>query len=258
MKLKWVLLLMIVVAAGAFYVQERSSEDPEFINSTVSDSGTAVAGTLNAVGLHDAAVIWVDTVTPLAPADTELLRQKGSALTALGNYEEASACYDLLIIENTSDATALAGKAIAAYRLGDMNTSYACALDAIAIDPSDLGALERAGAASIGLGRYEEAVEYYDQIVTISPGDTDAWIQKGDALLSISILMEQEMKTMYSDLGKEGVTVGILDIDPYMEAMECYNRAISLDPKVAPMLASRMLARSQMTINTCQEILENL
>jgi len=27
---------------------------------------------------------------------------------------------------------------------------------------------------------------------------------------------------------------------------------------VAPMLATRMIARSQMTINTCQDILENL
>lgn len=258
MKLKWVILILLVAAASWVYISDRTSKDPAFIDSAIADTSTAAAGTLISVGQYDAAVVFADLALPLVSADADLLIAKGRALSGLGRNEEASACYDLILAKDPDDAGALAGKATALFRMGDMAGSYACAVDALAIDGTDLAALERAGAASINLGRYGEAAAYYDQIVTLRPGDAAAWIRKGDALLSISILMEEEMKTQFSSLGKPGATMGTLNIDPYMEAMACYNRAISLDPMVAPMLATRMIARSQMTINTCQDILENL
>jgi len=258
MKLKWIILILLVVAASWVYISDKTSKDPAFIDSAIANTSTAAAGTLISVGQYDAAVVFADLALPVATADCDLLMEKGKALSALGRNEEASACYDLILAEDPDAADALAGKATALFRMGDMETSYAYAMDALAIDGTDLAALERAGAASLNLGNYAAAADYYDRIVTLRPGDAAAWIRRGDALLSISILMEEEMKTAFSDLGKPGATMGTLNIDPYMEAMECYNRAISLDPMVAPMLATRMIARSQMTINTCQDILENL
>jgi tetratricopeptide (TPR) repeat protein len=258
MKLKWIILILLVVAASWVYLSDKTSQDPEFVGSTLSNTSTAAAGALISVGQYDAAVVFADLALPVVTADQDLLMAKGKALSALGRDAEASACYDQILSEDPDTAGALAGKATALFRMGDMESSYAYAMDALAIDETDLAALERAGAASLNLGRYAEAADYYDQIVTLKPDEAAAWIRRGDALLSISILMEEEMKTQFSNLGKPGATMNALNIDPYMEAMECYNRAISLDPMVAPMLATRMIARSQMTINTCQDILENL
>jgi len=258
MKLKWIILILLIVVASWVYISGKTAEDPDFVGSTISNTSTAAAGALISVGQYDAAVVFADLALPLVPDDMDLLLAKGNALSALGRNEDASACYDLIIAEDPDAAEALAGKATALFRMGDMESSYAYAMEALAIDGTDLAALERAGAASLSLGNYAEAADYYDQIVTLKPEEAAAWIQRGDALLSISILMEEEMKTTFSTLGTSGATMDTLNIDPYMEAMECYNRAISLDPMVAPMLATRMIARSQMTINTCQEILENL
>lgn len=259
MKIKTLLLIAGILVVAGIYISDRTAEDPDYLSSKVADAGAMTASTFISFEQYDAAVTCADFVSTVDPDNPALLRIKGEALSAVGKYDEAVACYDDALTSGGEDATTLAKKAQALLKAGDLNGAVEACTAALAIDQTDLSALQTAGAASLYLGEYDQAVGYYDQLVEVRPDDAAAWIKKGDALLYISLQEEEKMKKAFKNLtGTTSATSTNFDSDAYMEAMECFNKAIALDPKTAPLLAARLLARSQISVQTCEDIVKDL
>lgn len=259
MKLKWILLTVGILIVAGFYLSDRIAEDPDYLSEKVADAGAMTASTLISVEQYEAAAACADLASTVSPGNVALLRVKGEALSAQGKYGEAVACYDLALTAGDGGAETLAEKANALMKAGDFEGAVAACTDALALDPADLPALQTAGASNLLLGRYDEAVGYYDRVLQARPDDAAAWIKKGDALLYISLQEEQQMKEAFTDItGMTGGASFSPTPNAYMDAMECFNHAIALDPKTAPLLATRLVARSQISVQTCEDIVKNL
>lgn len=260
MKIKWLLLTAGILVVAGFYLSDRIADDPEYLSSGVADAGTMAASTLISFEQYEAAAACADLASTVVPDNPGLLRVKGKALSAQGRYDEAVVCYDMALTTGEGDAATLSEKGKALMKAGDLEGAIAASMNALALDPVDLPALQTAGASSLLLGKYDEAVGYYDQLVRARPDDAAAWVQKGDALLYISIQEEQQMKDAFRNI--RGTSSGGATFNPnpnaYMDAMECFNHAIALDPKTAPLLATRLVARSELTVQTCEDIVKNL
>jgi tetratricopeptide (TPR) repeat protein len=258
-KLKWLLLTVGILVVAGFSLSDRIAEDPEYLSSKVADAGAVTASTLISFEQYEAAAVCADLASTVVPGNAALLRVKGEALTAQGKYGEAVACYDLALTTGDGGVATLSEKGQALMKAGDLDGAVAACTDALALDPADLPALQTAGASSLLLGKYDEAVGYYDRILQAQPESAAAWIKKGDALLYISIREEQQMKEAFRDItGMSGGASFSPNPDAYMDAMECFNHAIALDPKTAPLLATRLVARSEITVQTCEDIVKNL
>ncbi|QYZ78267.1 tetratricopeptide repeat protein [Methanofollis formosanus] len=260
MKVKWVVILALLLVGTAFFLSDRIAEDPEYLNKHVAGTGATVAGVFLSSGHAEPALDCIEFFAAADPDNPDLLWVKGDALSAAGRYEEAVVCYDTVLLNDPDDPRMLVGKAEALSMAGELEEALEACEQALASEPEAMAALDKAGYLNLRLGRYLEAADYYDTITEARPENAAAWIRRGDAFLYISIRQEEELKETYRTLGTPGARTAVapLNVDPYMEAMECYNHAIALDPKTAPLLAARLVARSEITMKTCEEILENL
>ncbi|WP_067050926.1 tetratricopeptide repeat protein [Methanofollis ethanolicus] len=259
MKIKWLLLILGILVVAGFSLSDRIADDPEYLSSGVADVGTMAASTLISFEQYEAAAACADFASTVVPDNPGLLRVKGKALSAQGKYDEAVVCYDMALTTGEGDATTLSEKGKALMKAGDLEGAIAACADALARDPADLPALQTAGASSLLLGQYDEAVGYYDRILQAQPENAAAWIKKGDALLYISLQEEEQMKEAFRDIGgASGGSSFSPNPNAYMDAIECFNHAIALDPKTAPLLATRLVARSELTVQTCEDIVKNL
>lgn len=259
MKIKWLLLTIGILAVAGIYLSDCIANDPEYLSSKIADAGTMTASTLISFEQYEAAAACADLAGTVDPDNANLLRVKGEALSAQGKYGDAVVCYDMALTAGDGDAATLAEKGQALMKAGDLESAVAACKDALSLDPVELPALQTAGASSLLLGRYDEAVGYYDRILQAQPESAAAWIKKGDALLYISLRDEQQMKEAFRDItGMSGGASFSPNPNAYMDAMECFNHAIALDPKTAPLLATRLLARSEITVQTCEDIVKNL
>lgn len=260
MKVKWVVILALLLVGTGFFLSDKIAEDPEYLNKHVAGTGATVAGVFLSAGHAEPALDCIEFFATADPDNPDLLLVKGNALSAAGRYEEALACYDTVLLEKPDDPRMLVGKADALSMTGELEEALEACEQALASEPETMAALDKAGYLNLRLGRYLEAADYYDTLTEAQPEDAAAWIRRGDAFLYISIKQEEHLKETYRTLGTPGAAapVSFPDIDPYMEAMDCYNQAIALDPKTAPLLAARLVARSEITVKTCEDILENL
>jgi len=250
-KIKWLLLIVGVLIIAGFALSDRIADDPAYLSSMFGDAG--------AFEQYEAAAFCADVAGTVVPDHSGLLRVKAEALSAQGKYGEALAWYDRALTAGDGGAEILSEKGKVLMMAGDFDGAVAACTNALAVDPDDLRALQTAGASSLLLGRYDEAVGYYDRIVRARPDDAGAWIKKGDALLYISIREEKQMREAFRDItGMSGEASFSPNPDAYMDAMECFNHAIALDPKTAPLLATRLVARSEITVQTCEDVVKNL
>jgi tetratricopeptide (TPR) repeat protein len=260
MKVKWAVILVLLLVGAAFFLSERIAEDPDCLQEQVAGTGATAAGVFLSAGHTEPALDCIELFAMADPDNPDLLWVKGDALSDLGRYDEAVACYDTALQHDPDDPRMLVGKADALSMAGELEEALAACEQALAREPETMAALDKAGYLNLRLGRYLEAADYYDTVTGARPRDATAWIRRGDAFLYISIKQEEHLKETYRTLGTPGAAapVSFPDIDPYMEAMDCYNQAIALDPKTAPLLAARLVARSEITVKTCEDILENL
>ncbi|WP_265581390.1 tetratricopeptide repeat protein [Methanofollis aquaemaris] len=260
MKVKWAVILALLLVGTAFFLSDRIAEEPEFLNEHVAGTGAAVAGVFLSAGHAGPALDCVEFFAAADPDNPDLLWVKGDALSAAGRYEEAVVCYDTALLNDPDDPAMLVGKANALSMSGELEEALEACEQALASEPEAMAALDKAGYLNLRLGRYLEAADCYDTVIEARPGDAAAWIRRGDAFMYISLRQEEQLKETYRTLGTPGAgaAASFPNIDPYMEAMECYNQAIALDPKTAPFLAARLVARSEITVKTCEEILDNL
>lgn len=159
---------------------------------------------------------------------------KGGALAALGQHEEAIKCYDKALIDDSQDLAAWVNKGVALNRLGRHEESIMCYVKALAIDSRHAGAWNNLGNAHDVLGRHDEAIACYDVALAADAQNADAWNNKSYTLIS---------------LGR------------HAEAIQCLEKALALDPRHAcawttKAIALRSLGRNDEAIACCDKALE--
>jgi serine/threonine protein kinase len=131
---------------------------------------------------------------------------QGGSLCALGNYEEALACFDKALDMEPQYANAWSNKGVALYYLGRNQEALQCFENALNIDSSDPMAWGNAGNVLSALGRHEDAIRCCDRALALQPRDATTWNNKGNANHA---------------LGRYG------------DAIACYEKAITADPRDA-------------------------
>ena len=161
-------------------------------------------GALDALGQHQEAIECYDKALTADPQDASTWSNKGSTLDKLGRHEEAIICYDKALTINCQCAAAWSNKGNALDELGQHERAIKCYDVALAIDPRDASAWINKGNTLNALRRHEEATQCLDQALAIDPRQTYAWNNKSIAL---------------SALGR------------YKEAISCSDRALAIDPQ---------------------------
>jgi tetratricopeptide (TPR) repeat protein len=158
---------------------------------------------LSALGRYEEAIASYDKALELKPDDDATWYNRGNALSALGRYEEAIASYDkaLELKPDKHEAWYNRGNALSA--LGRYEEAIASYDKALELKPDDDATWYNRGTALSDLGRKEEAIASYDKALELKPDKHEAWYNRGNAL---------------SDLGRKE------------EAIASYDKALELKP----------------------------
>jgi uncharacterized RDD family membrane protein YckC len=116
--------------------------------------------------------------------------------------------------------------------------------------------------------KYQEALVYYDKALSVDPNNAKIWIKKGDTYLAISVIEMQKMREVYWNLThstqKSSASPNTYTMDAfrstqsYQEAVNCYNKAIKIDPFTSVAITGRIMATTQNLLNTYTGILDDI
>jgi tetratricopeptide (TPR) repeat protein len=99
-------------------------------------------------------------------------------------------------------------------------------------DPHDSGTWNNKGIAFRELGRYEEALECHNKAVELDPNNVNAWYNKGHTLSASALpgVIDDEYREIHP-----------LDVNKHEKAIECFDKALELDPKHVNALSAKAL-----------------
>ncbi len=150
----------------------------------------------------------------------------GIALNDQGKYDEAIECYDKVIEINSEDEKAWYNKGLALKEQGKCDEAIECYNKAIEINPEYGRAWNNKGVALNSQGKSDEAIECYDMVIEINSEGEHVCCNKRNPSFK---------KSKYDDIdeGKEWCNKGkLLQIQGRLDdAIECYNKAIKINPK---------------------------
>jgi tetratricopeptide (TPR) repeat protein len=129
---------------------------------------------------------------------------RASASKAMGNYDQAIADYDQVILLATKVAQAFNSRGYAWHSVGAHDKAIAEFDNSIRFDPTNANAYFNRGDAWATLGKYDKAIYDYNSAIRLDPKGVQTYIHRGIA---------------WETIGK------------YAEAIADYNSAIELDPK---------------------------
>ena len=113
------------------------------------------------------------------------LLNKGNALFALKNYEEAIGYYDIIFTLEPENTIALLQKAEALLRLGRCQDAIGDYNFILAVNPKNFLALSGKGLALYCLGNYQRAIDNFDKALIEDPGNTALLNAKAIALQAL-------------------------------------------------------------------------
>jgi tetratricopeptide (TPR) repeat protein len=117
------------------------------------------------------------------------------------------------------------------------------------------------------MGDYERSVAYYKKALAINSEDAQVWIKKGDAHLAIALADMKKIRGQYRTLSyyddnSTNDSAYSLDAfratESYQDAVKAYNQAIKIDPFTSVEISGRILASTQVLLDTYQGILEDV
>jgi tetratricopeptide (TPR) repeat protein len=256
------LLAAILVFATMFYLfSPFSMAAPPFYSEIVSTTHRAAGDLMQGTTREDISLACYDRALQFSPADTSLHEKRGIVLSRMGRIGEAVTAYDQALATDPNRGDLYADKGsllIKMERYRDALTTYQTARG-LGYSGAQIDINE--GMALIELGNYTTAIAIFDELVADAPKDAKNWINRGDALLTISEKMDENVLLQYQEIrNSSGGKISQesrspLAIEPYEEAVHCYQRAIEIDPFLAPTVAFRVLARYQKTVSTFSGIL---
>jgi tetratricopeptide (TPR) repeat protein len=147
---------------------------------------------------------------------------KGEKLLQLGNLDVAMQYFDKALEIDPRLARAWNDKAGVLGFLGRHEESIKCCDEALKLNPKFSEAWHNKGSNIAFLGRFKEAIECYDKALEINPKYAEAWFNKG-------LTIEEEAKRL-EDLVEIKHSSPINKYIEYENAIECYEKALNIDP----------------------------
>ena len=151
-------------------------------NAQDVDSWRNKGRSLYALGQVDEAIACYDKVLALEPLSAVNWYNKGAALCELGRHKEAWGCFEESLRLDASFAQAWSGKGDCYARSSQHIEAIQCYDKALAINPKDFAVWSNRGLRLSRLGRRDEAIASFDRALTLDPRNAIAWFNKGTVL----------------------------------------------------------------------------
>ncbi len=196
-----------------------SSSRPSMTATEWADQGLDLAGQRR----YDEAIACYDRAIALVPGNSAFWTHKGNALKCLGNYSSAAECYDGAIRCNPDSPASWILKGNALKSLGDHPGAIECYDRAIEQQPGGSAAWTLKGNILRDLGNYPEAIACYDRALALHP--TNAVVAQDRRSASLAL----QRQTAVDEWNGKGLKLG-RDRETLGEAIECFDRAIAIDP----------------------------
>lgn len=180
--------------------------------------------------------------TAMAQEDTASnWSEKGYALLFQFQYEEALTAFDQAISIDEQHVAAWIGKGNALDHLGNYSEALEAYNRSIEIAPYDARAWLGKGLAFDNLNKTDESLESYNKAIEIYPEYAIAWNDRAWLLLTLgnyeqavedaNRAIEILDRGLAETLDTKGVA--LIGLEEYKEALECFDRAIGLEPSIA-------------------------
>ncbi|HEX8730909.1 MAG TPA: tetratricopeptide repeat protein, partial [Ktedonobacterales bacterium] len=134
-----------------------------------------LAGARFGQGDYSTTLTAMEEALALNPQDADAWVNKGVALGALGQTEEALAAYERALALNPQHASAWYNKGVALGALGQTEEALVAYERALALNPQDADAWYNKGMALRALGQTEEALAAFERALALDPQDAIAW-----------------------------------------------------------------------------------
>ena len=134
---------------------------------------------LAALGQEDQALICYDEALQLAPQFTHAWNNKGASLKKAGRYAEALDCFDEAIRIDPRFPLAWGNKGDCLNSLNKFSEALSCLDRALRLDSKSAGLWLNKGNIFLGLGRMDEASQCFENALRLNPNYAAAWYRQG-------------------------------------------------------------------------------
>jgi predicted O-linked N-acetylglucosamine transferase (SPINDLY family) len=210
-----------------------------------SGAAATLSDTLQRLGQHREAVIFLTGFLDKQRASLETLLSLGSGFLGLRDYPRALGLFERLAAVKPPVAKALTGKGLALSGENRHEEAIHTFDAALALDARDAEALIGKGVALKALRRVPEAIETYQRAIEVAPRAANAHLNLGNALALLNRHEEalacyervQVLDPNSADaLNYEGNSLNALNRQT--EAVARFEKALALDPGVTEALSS--------------------
>lgn len=231
MRIKWIILAVVLLATGIllFFPHVASSASPSNVvkmsEVTLGDIMTVPLQYHLAVGLYDAAL-------QISPNDPAILQKKGDALSRSGDTLGASGIFKQILI----------------------------------VDPNNTAALTKEGDLLAQQGDLIGALAYYETVHSLDPDEADVLVREGDVHLAFALQEQQKLRDMAHNLSQPLGTPDYqidqanmsISTEHFQDAIQCYEKAIRINPILSVEVSARVLAMAEEQLNTYEELLKDI
>lgn len=217
-----------------------------------SRAAAALSDTMQKLGSHRDAVIFLTSFLDKQRASLETLISLGSGFLGLRDYPRALGLFERLASLKPPPLKALIGKGLALSGENRHEEALAALDAALALDARDAEALIGKGVALKALRRVPEAIETYRRAIEVAPRNPNAHLNLGNALALLN--RHEEALVCYEHvlaldpnsaeaLNYEGNSLNALNRQS--EAVARFEKAVALDPGVTEALSSLVYTKQR-------------
>jgi len=217
-----------------------------------SRAAAALSDTMQKLGAHRDAVIFLTGFLDKQRASLETLVSLGSGFIGLRDYPRALGLFERLAAASPRSAKALIGKGLALSGENRHEEAIAALEAAVALDARDAEALIGKGVALKALRRVPEAIDTYRRAIDVAPRNPNAHLNLGNALALLN--RHEEALACYERvlaldpnsaeaLNYEGNSLNALNRQS--EAVKRFEKAVALDPGVTEALSSLVYTKQR-------------
>lgn len=231
MRIKCIILTVVLLTTGIllFFPHVASSASPSDIikmsEVTLGDIMTIPVQYHLAVGLYDAAL-------QISPNDPAILQKKGDALSRSGDTLGASEIFKQIL----------------------------------EVDPNNTAALIKEGDLLAQQGDLIGALANYEMVHSLDPDDTEVLVREGDVHLAFALQEQQKLRDMAHNLsqppGSSDYQVDqanmSISTEHFQDAIQCYEKAIRINPMLSVEISARVLAMAKEQLNTYDEVMKEI
>ena len=207
---------------------------------------------------YEEALVSYNRALRVAPENTTFLNDIGNVYFAIGNTKEALKYYDRAISLDPNIVQFWVNKCLSHYLLGEYEKALESSDRATQVGPEFIDGWETRGDILFDAGEYTSALEAYEKVVQLNPNSFYAWANQALVLSCMSrrddadayyrkalSLVEKELEN-YPYVPELFAFKGtcLRYIGDYKYAEECFQMALTLDPKNIEAIAGIIVIKS--------------